>query len=142
MHGPVRRRQHDVRSANQKTIRALADPQQFARRGDAGRHRLFDQDVLARLESGLREFRVLIHAGQHENQVDVFTRDKRRRRVGSRDRRMHGCDSRSLVGVDVECGGQSCLATLLELANHLAVGAQKDATESKYPDSKHVCQRP
>ena len=137
MHGPVRRRQHDVRSADQKALCAPADPQQLARRGDAGRHRLFDQDVFARLESGLRQFRMFVHARQHKNRIDIVTRDELCCSGGRRDRWMHGGDRRRLVAVDVECGGQSRLPALLELADQLAIRPQKDATESKYAESKH-----
>jgi hypothetical protein len=49
-----------------------------------------------------------------------------------------GSRSPRLVAIDVECGGQSRLAVLLKLADQLAVGPMKDATESKYPESKHV----
>ena len=116
----------------------MLSSQQLARGCDAGRHRLFDQDVLACLKPGLRELGMLIHAGQHEHRIDIVTRDELRRRGGRRDRRMHGRDGRGLVAVDVECGGQSRLAALLELANQLAVGPQEDATESEYSESKHV----
>jgi hypothetical protein len=115
---------------------------ELARRGDAGRHRLFDQDVLARLEASLREFSVLIHAGQHKNCIDIVNREERSRGGWRRDRWIKARDRRSLVAVDVENGSQARKAVLLELANQPAIGSLKDATESKYPESKHVCQRP
>ena len=94
--------------------------------------------MFTRLEGGLRQFGVLIHAGQNQNRIDIVVRDERRSSGGRRNRWMHGCDRRGLVAVDVECGGQSRLAALLELTNQLAVGPQKDATESKYSESQHV----
>ena len=38
---------------------------------ERGRDRLLDEDVLARLERGLRQRPVLVHARQHEDDVDL-----------------------------------------------------------------------
>src|SRR5262245_13787999 len=94
--------------------------------------------MLARREASRRQLGMLVHAGQHEHDVDILTRDELRRRCRCRDRWMHRRDRLGLLGDDIECGGQSRLTVHFQLANQLAVRSDKDATKSEYADSKHV----
>ena len=66
-----------MRRADEQAGRRLRQLEELGRLPERRRHRLLDEHVLARLERGPRERAVLVHARQHEDDVDVGRADHR-----------------------------------------------------------------
>ena len=101
-----------------------------------GGHRLLDQDVLAGRERRLRERTVLVHARQHEHDVDVLAGDDRTGLVvGSvHAEPFGGCGPLGRVGV--VAGDQPHPPLVGELGDEGRVGALEHAAESEDSDAQ------
>ena len=66
----VGRAEDDVRGADQVAGAALGQADQLRGFRQGHRHRLLDQDVLARLQRGAGDLAVLLHRGEDEHQLD------------------------------------------------------------------------
>ena len=68
-------RQHDVGRADELAVGGLRGLDELRRLRERRGHRLLDEHVLAGRQAGLGERPVLVHAGEHEEGVDVVALD-------------------------------------------------------------------